>query len=70
MEFKKEQKLTRLIGGPKDGEITAVKPIFNKIVIAGIGFSPESHLYKMSQVVDNEGDPIAVYVDPTSATDE
>jgi len=63
MTSKKDQELTRLVGGPKDGEATEIKPVDGKIVIIGAGFHSESHTYKMSMVLDNEGDKIAVYED-------
>jgi len=60
------QKLTRLIGGPKDGEITEREAVAGKIVISGVGFQPDSHVYKMSSILDNEGDKIAVYQEKKS----
>ncbi len=61
MESKKDkQKLTRLVGGPMDGEVTEQKPTSGKIMIFGVGFQANPHAYKISLILDNEGDQIAV----------
>ena len=63
MKSNDPQKLTRLVGGPKDGEKTERKPESGKIKFTGAGFTAPTHSYKMIGLLDADGGHVAVFED-------